>query len=55
MERLVPGDREPYSERIALAMQASDSKEITDTLSRARARLSSQAYQELMHVAQMQH
>ena len=54
MEKLIPHDPEPYSERIIMAKQANDYAEISDTLARARVALEPHLFSQLLTVANVQ-
>lgn len=54
MENLIPGDPEPYSERIAIAAQTADNVAISATLARARVALETGVFSQLLDVAKRQ-
>ncbi len=51
MEKLIPHDLVPYSERIEMALQANDKYAIVETLARARLALEPQLFSELQRIA----
>jgi hypothetical protein len=54
MEKLIPEDPEPYSERITMARQASDYATVSETLARARIALKPDFFSHLLSVAKEQ-